>query len=484
MSSPAPLIFWFRQDLRLTDQPALTAALAHAQQTGQRVIALYILDESKGTRPLGGASRWWLHHSLTSLMQKIPLTLRKGPAAQVLADVIKQSNASGVFWSRCYEPYAIERDKEIKASLTARGLLAESFNSSLLIEPWELKTKTGTPYQVFTPFWKAARAVIDAAPTIIKPLPAVDPAGLAPPLASEQLSDWQLLPTSPDWAKSFTPHWQPGEDGARQNLIRFLDHAIHDYKEDRNLPAGQHTSRLSPHLHFGEISPRQIWYATQTAITAGRVQPDANSDQFLAEVGWREFSYHLLYHFPTLPHAPLNAKFAAFPWLDNAKGLRAWQRGMTGYPIVDAGMRELWQTGWMHNRVRMIVASFLVKDLMVPWQQGEDWFWDTLLDADLASNVCSWQWVAGCGADAAPYFRVFNPALQGEKFDASGAYIRRYVPEIAELPDKWIHRPFEAPKDVLQAAGIKLGTTYPHPLVDHSFARDRALAAFAEIKGS
>jgi deoxyribodipyrimidine photo-lyase len=466
--STSPLLFWFRQDLRMADHAGLSAALA----TGQPVIPVYILDETLGLRPLGGASRWWLHHSLAALSQTLPLVLRRGAVEDVLAALIKETGATGVYWSRCYEPDVIARDKHLKEKLRKDGLKAESFNSALLFEPWTIQNKSGGPFQVFTPFWKHCVSLNAVGPCL--------PAPTKPNWAkakSDRLADWQLLPTQPNWATGFTS-WQPGEAGALAQLDSFLAGPITGYKEDRNLPAGRTTSRLSPHLHFGEISPRQVWHAT-TFNNA----PENDRNHFLSEIGWREFAHHLLYHYPSLPHEPLNKKFAAFPWADAPEWLVAWQRGQTGYPIVDAGLRELWQTGWMHNRVRMIVASFLVKDLRIPWQQGEAWFWDTLLDADLANNVASWQWVAGCGADAAPYFRIFNPILQGEKFDPSGAYVRRYVPEIAELPDKWLHKPFDAPVDVLQQAGIKLGTTYPQPLVDHGTARDLALAAFAEIKG-
>ncbi len=472
-SATSPLIFWFRQDLRLSDHPGLTAALA----SGRPVIPLYILDETPGVRPLGGASRWWLHHALQSLRGMLPLVLRRGQAETVLLELIAQTGAAGVYWSRCYEPYAIARDSALKEKLKAAGLLAESFNSALLFEPWSISNKSGKPFQVFTPFWKHCIATAAIAPC----LPAlVQPNWQSAP--GDALDSWALLPTRPNWASGFVPHWQPSEDGAQAALARFLDSAINGYKDNRNYPATLTTSRLSPYLHFGHISPRQIWDATHAAVLHGRVRTENDSDHFLSEIGWREFAYHLLYHFPDLPQAPLNKRFAAFPWQEDGQGLQEWQRGLTGYPIVDAGMRELWQTGWMHNRVRMIVASFLVKDLRVHWQQGEAWFWDTLVDADLANNVASWQWVAGCGADAAPYFRVFNPVLQGEKFDPEGHYVRRYVPEIAALPDKWLHRPFEAPATVLEQAGLELERSYPRPLVDHAAARDAALAAYGEIK--
>ena len=469
-----PIILWFRQDLRLADHPALTAALA----TGRPVVPLYIYDETPEVRPLGGAANWWLHHSLTHLAEALaacgaPLILRRGPAEQVLHKVMKEAGSDTVYWSRCYEPYAIARDKALKASLPH----VESFNANLLHEPWTVVNKTGGPYQVFTPFWKACLAL--EAPA--KPLPAPTSIPTIKGIASDSLASWHLLPTKPDWSGGMQAEWVPGEAGARQRLITFIDTAILHYKNGRDMPGKPYTSRLSPHMHWGEISPRQIWQATQTAMASGKAD-EANATKFLAELGWREFSHHLLYHFPTLPSQPLNQRFKHFPWAENEAALKIWQRGQTGFPIVDAGMRQLWQTGWMHNRVRMIVGSFLVKDLLLPWQQGEAWFWDTLVDANLANNTASWQWIAGCGADAAPYFRVFNPCLQGEKFDSDGTYIRAFVPELVNMPDKWIHRPWEAPPDVLKTAGVELGKTYPKPMVDHHVARDRALAAFAELK--
>lgn len=482
MSSKPPLLYWFRQDLRLADNAGLTAAIA----SGQPVIPLYIHDTGPQTRARtrawGGASRWWLHHSLSELNRSLngKLVLRQGDAQDVLKAVLEETGASGVMWGRCYEPYAIARDTAIKTWLLDNGYTAESHNTALLFEPWQMKTKTsGTPFQVFTPFWKACLA----APAPALPLPA--PENFKPASAkSEKLYDWQLLPTRPDWAGGLRETWTPGEAGARQRLLDFIDGPINGYKQQRDNPAKESTSRLSPHLHWGEISPRQIWRVVKVAEEAGKIVNESDTAHFLSEVGWREFSHHLLYHFPTLPGVPLNKRFAAFPWSEQPGDLAVWQRGMTGYPIVDAGMRQLWQTGWMHNRVRMIVGSFLVKDLLIPWQKGEAWFWDTLVDADLANNSASWQWIAGCGADAAPYFRVFNPVLQGEKFDATGSYIRQYVPELSGLPDKYIHRPWEAPADVLRKAGVELGRDYPQPMVDHHAARGKALAAFSALKES
>jgi deoxyribodipyrimidine photo-lyase len=467
MSVP-PLLVWFRQDLRLADNPALREAIA----TGAPVIPLYVLDDATpGAWAAGGASRWWLHRSLVSLAGDLAklglrLILRRGAARACLDALIAETGAAGVYWNRCYEPFAIARDKAIKADLEARGLAARSFNAGLLFEPWTIASKSGTPFRVFTPFWKACLA--GAAPAL--PLPAPKRAsGPAAWPASDALADWALLPAKPDWAGGFSI-WTPGEAGAQERLASFIERALDGYAGLRDRPDIEATSRLSPHLHFGEISARQCFHA-------GR-----RSEKFLAELGWREFAHHLLFAIPDLPETALRAEFRDFPWRDDDTKLRAWQKGRTGYPIVDAGMRELWQTGWMHNRVRMIAASFLVKHLLLPWQAGQAWFWDTLVDADLASNSASWQWVAGCGADAAPYFRIFNPMLQGTKFDPSGHYVRRFVPELARLPDAYLHTPWEAPEDVLRLAGVELGVDYPHPIVDHGEARARALAAFQSLK--
>jgi deoxyribodipyrimidine photo-lyase len=469
-----PIIVWFRQDLRLTDNPALLAA------AGRPVVPVYIRDRAgEGAWAPGAASDWWLHRALVSLGQNlaergVELVLREGPAAAVLDALIAETGADTVYWNRRYEPAAIARDTAIKKSFEARGIVAKSFNASLLFEPWTIRNKSGEPYRVFTQFWKTCLA---GEPP---PLPVASPAKLiaaskAP--KSEALAAWKLLPTKPDWAAGWDKIWQPGEAGAAARLERFLKYAVAGYKEDRNRPDLEATSRLSPHLHFGEIGPRQCFHAALAA--AGGTK---GAEHFLSELGWREFAHHLLYQRPDLPEQALRADFRTFPWADDAKALRAWQRGRTGYPIVDAGMRELWQTGWMHNRVRMIVASFLVKHMLLPWQRGQEWFWDTLVDADLANNAASWQWVAGCGADAAPYFRIFNPILQGAKFDPDGAYTRRYVPELAKLPTEYLFAPWEAPANVLAAAGVALGKTYPKPIVDHADARARALAAFQSLK--
>ena len=479
----APVILWFRQDLRLSDNPALAAAA----KSGRPVVPLYILDEeTPGDWAPGGAARWWLHHSLEALGESLaargaPLVLMRGRAEDILPRLAKRLGAGAVYWNRCYEPHAVARDTALKAALKSDGLEAESFNASLLFEPWAVATKADKPFSVFTPFWKACLAH-EAPPRPLAAPRALKPLAKAP--RGERLSAWRLLPRKPDWAQGFAAHWTPGEAGAKARLTSFLGAALADYAEARDRPGGETTSRLSPHLHWGEIGPRQVWQAMEMqGLSDGRTRAGKTAAKFLSELGWREFSYHLLFHFPGLPEANFRAAFDAFPWRRDAKALRAWQAGRTGYPIVDAGMRELWSTGWMHNRVRMIVASFLTKHLLIDWREGAQWFWDTLVDADLASNSASWQWVAGCGADAAPYFRIFNPVLQGEKFDPAGAYVRRWVPELAGLPDAALHKPWTAGEAVLRAAGVALGRTYPKPMVEHAAARTRALEAFGTIKG-
>jgi deoxyribodipyrimidine photo-lyase len=466
-------IVWFRQDLRVADNPALSHAAARGQ-----IIPVYILDESPmpAGRPLGGASRWWLHKSLGALEQALGhLVLLRGKPGSLLSQLVQSTGANGVYWNRCYEPYAVARDTDIKNELLSANIDVASFNGSLLHEPWEVRTQDGGPYKVFTPFWRACQK-LPVGPPLSAPKLNIDSA-----CKGEGLADWQMLPSKPDWAKGFAPIWTAGEAGASGRLEAFLTDGLAGYAELRNRPDLAHVSRMSPHLHFGEISPRQIWAAAMMhAEQSPRHRKDV--DKFLTELGWREFSYHLLYHFPTLPLQNLKQEFDAYPWVSDARHLKAWQRGSTGYPLVDAGMRELWTTGYMHNRVRMVVASFLIKHLRIDWREGEKWFWDTLVDADLANNSASWQWVAGSGADAAPYFRIFNPVEQGRKFDPEGVYVRRWCPELARLPDKFVHAPFEAPPDVLNAACIALGHTYPEPIVGHSEARAAALAGYEAVK--
>lgn len=477
MSKKTLAIHWFRQDLRLSDNPALV----EAAEIGN-VLPVFILDNSgAGDHAMGGASRWWLYHSLNALNNSLKGNLRvyRGEAQDILCALARQHPQSVVTWNRCYEPWRIARDKNIKTALSDLGIEAKSFNGSLLWEPWQVLKKDGTPYKVFTPYYR--RGCLNATPPR-KPLPKLKLTFAKDDMSINQLSvdELGLLPTVP-WDKKLESHWQVGETAAHARLKQFIDQGISDYKEGRNYPSKPNVSRLSPHLHWGEISPNQFWYDVQ------RLGAGINEDCLLSELGWREFSYSLLYHFPQLPRENLQTKFDYFPWRTTGSDyteeyLSRWQKGMTGYPIIDAGMRELWQTGYMHNRVRMIVGSFLVKNLLLHWHYGERWFWDCLVDADLASNSASWQWIAGCGADAAPYFRVFNPVTQGEKFDVGGSYTRHFVPELSAMPDKYLHKPWEAPESILEAAGIELGLTYPLPIVDTKASREQALEAFKSIK--
>ena len=450
-------IVWFRNDLRLADNPAL----ASAAETGPVVpVFLWEPDEEYPWEP-GAASRWWLHHSLSALGTRLAamgsrLVLRTGPTLKALRSLVAETGSDAVYWNKRYEPAVVARDKEIQRSLAAEGIRVETFDGSLLRAPDEVRTQQNKPYRVFTPYWNACQDREVESPTHAL-------VSLAPPPKwprAATLDDLGLLPTL-DWAAGMRKAWTPGEVGATARLETFLAHRVKGYVEGRDRPDRDGTSFLSPHLHFGEIGPRTIWHRV-------RAEP------YRRELAWRDFGHQLLHHFPKTTDKPLRAEFGRFPWRDDPKALRAWQRGRTGYPIVDAGMRQLWATGWMHNRVRMIVASFLVKHLLLSWQDGARWFWDTLVDADLASNTLNWQWSAGSGADAAPYFRIFNPVLQGEKFDPKGDYVRRWVPELSKVPDKYIHKPWAAPAELR-------GVEYAEPIVEHSAARKRALEAFRSI---
>ncbi|WP_031432820.1 cryptochrome/photolyase family protein [Methylomarinum vadi] len=479
--SERPIICWFRNDLRLSDHAALHAAVA----SGRPLMALYILDDSNAGRwRQGSASRWWLHHSLMSLQRSLAklggdLCLRRGNPLTIIPELLAETGAKALYFTRAYEPWAGTVEKALHSRLH-KEIDIQRFPGALLFEPEQIKTKAGDPFKVFTPFWKACLQARQADSCLPAP-ESINFYSHAP--YSEDLPSWRLLPTSPDWAGGLREAWQPGEEGAWGTLENFLQTSLTHYAAQRDRPDLRATSCLSPYLHFGELSPRQLWLAirgwqdTHAGATKG-------AESFLRELGWREFCWHLLFHWPKLPEEPFQQQFAAFPWQRDAALLQAWQQGRTGYPIVDAGMRELWQTGWMHNRVRMIAASFLVKDLLQPWQDGEAWFWDTLVDADLANNAGGWQWVAGCGADAAPYFRIFNPVLQGKKFDLEGVYVKRWLPELSALPAKHIHEPWLAPNAVLRQAGITLARDYPFPLVDHAEARQRALASFQQSKHS
>lgn len=469
-------LMWFRQDLRLADNPALLDAL-----TAGDVLPVYILDDKNSAdMKMGAASRWWLYHSLCALNESIGGRLQFfcGAADQVIEELCLHYDIKSVYWNRCYEPWRIRRDKKIKTNLKLKGVEVNTFNGSLLWEPWQVSKKDGTPYKVFTPYYKKG-CLCNATPVAL-PLPTPATELLNSKVVRLQASsltvdDLCLLPCVP-WDVPLRACWHIGELGAHEAKKMFFENSVSDYENGRNYPAQQKISRLSPRLHWGEISPRQLWQASHIH------GDDDNIERFKIELGWREFSYYQLYHSPTLMRDNLQKSFDAFPWRHNEEKLIRWQQGNTGYPIVDAGMRELWQTGFMHNRVRMIVASFLVKNLLIHWRHGADWFWNCLVDADLASNSASWQWVAGCGADAAPYFRIFNPIIQGEKFDKQGEYTLRYVPELAALPDKYLFKPWEAPLKLLQHAGIELGVTYPQPIVDIKASRQAALAAYQQSK--
>lgn len=475
-SIPPATVVWFRRDLRLSDNPALAAAVSR----GGPVVAAWVYAPAEEAESFpGAASRVFLHGALEGLAASLAarggrLVLRPGPTIKALLDLARESGADAVFANRVWDPAFLARDGKAVSALRANGIDARLFDDGVLFPPDAMERSAGGPFRVFGPFWRRCLAGPHPEAPIRAPerIPSPEP---VPP--SRPLPEFRLLPVVP-WDSGIRAAWTPGETGGRERLERFLDGALASYSRDRDFPGTDGTSRLSPYLHWGCISPRQVWHATHSrAATDAAPGVSRGAEAFLRQLGWREFAHHLLFRFPGTVHAPLRPEFEAFPWRDDAGGLAAWQRGRTGYPMVDAGMRQLWATGWMHNRVRMLVASFLVKDLLLPWRQGASWFLDTLADADLADNTLGWQWVTGCGADAAPYFRVFNPAVQGEKFDPEGRYVREWVPELAGMPDRWVHRPWEAPPVVLSKAGVTLGESYPRPIVDHAAARLRALAA-------
>lgn len=462
----AVTLVWFRDDLRISDNPALAAAA----ESGDDVVACYVLDEeTEGIRPLGGASLWWLHHSLAALAQSltelgIPLVLRRGAASEVLPQLVDESSARAVAWNRRYGLAERTTDAALKASFGEKDIEATSYQANLLYEPWEVTAGSGGAYKVFTAFWRACLAYR----TPRKPLPA--PLSLhGPEIPSDELDAWGLLPTKPDWAQGLRDTWTPGEAGANTRLDDFLDGAAQGYKDKRDLPAVHGTSMLSPHLRFGEISPFEVWHAAQDHRDSSTAE---GIRAFGSELGWREFSWQLLFFNPELATVNYRPEFDAFAWESATRSeLKAWQRGRTGYPLIDAGMRQLWEIGWMHNRVRMATASFLIKNLMIDWRVGEKWFWDCLVDADAASNAASWQWVAGSGADASPYFRIFNPVLQSKKFDPDGTYVVRFVPELADAVN--VHEPWK---------GAAPG--YPEPVVDLKESRARALSAYKALSGN
>jgi len=477
-----PIVLWFRGDLRLGDHAALAAAV----RSGAPILPLYILDDASPKEwKAGGASRWWLGESLAALSEDLSrrgsfLVLRRGTSETELLRIVEESGAAAVYFTRSYDPWSVLLEKRLKSKLDDANVEFRRFGGRLLREPEEMRTSDGGFYKVYTPFSRAFMKDFVSAKAIRPPERITSP--LHRP-KSEHLGDWSLHPSKPDWSKGIAAAWQPGESGASARLSNFVRTALKSYAPDRDYPAKPGTSRLSPHLAFGEIAPTACWHAALHASgkTGGS---DKSIETFLKELLWREFSANLLFHFSQLPDEPFRKDFAAFPWRKDAKHLKAWQSGQTGYPIVDAGMRELWATGYMHNRVRMIAASFLIKHLLLPWQSGEAWFWDTLVDADLANNSASWQWVAGSGADAAPYFRIFNPVLQGEKFDPAGDYVRQWVPELSRLPQEIIHAPWKGDAHTLAQAGVKLGKSYPKPIVEHAEARARALASYERIRNS
>ena len=468
------VIVWFRQVIRLADHPALVAAVA----TGQPVIPVYILDdEAEGKWRLGGARRWWLHHSITALDRDLrekgsQLLLRRGSTVHQLLEVAEQTGARAVYATRSLEPWARELEAELHTRLADRGINLKRFPGVTLFEPEEVRAKSGHPLTIYAPFRRAisSRSL---------PTPPSAPSRIASSArlpSSDRLDDWQLLPRSPDWAGGLREAWVPGEQAATARLEAFLEEGLTNYHQLRDRPDLLGTSRLSPYLANGEISLRTCWHAVRMR------EPGGGQEAFLRELAWREYSQHLLYHRPDLAEAPYRPDFRRLKWRRDEAGLEAWTRGRTGYPMVDAGMRQLWSCGWMHNRVRMITASFLTKHLLLPWQMGEEWFWDTLVDADLASNAVNWQWVAGSGADAAPFFRIFNPVKQGEDYDPEGDYVRRWVPELARLPAKHIHAPWQSSEVEREQAGVVLGQDYPLPIVDHAAARARAPAAFEAMR--
>lgn len=466
-------ICWFRRDLRIHDNPALYNAVKEGL-----VLPIYILDDTNsGDYTIGAASKVWLHHSLIALNKKLKgnLLVKKGNPVEILIELANFHKIDNIYWNRCYEPWQIQRDNNIKKILEEKGIKVKSYNASLLWEPWNVLKNDGTPYKVFTPFYrKGCLGGLEPRATLPKP----EAISYVKNSNFTDINDLKLLPKI-EWNKKLEKYWDIGEDAAYKRFDDFLKHGLKGYKEGRNFPCKDNVSRLSPYLHFGEISPNYIWYKIIAQENKGYIQ---DIDHFCSELGWREFSYYLLYHFPHLPKQNLNSKFDIFPWREDERLLKLWQKGRTGIPIVDAGMRQLWETGYMHNRVRMIVASFLVKNLLLDWRRGEKWFWTCLVDADLANNSASWQWVAGSGADAAPYFRIFNPVTQGQKFDPEGYYIRQFVPELKNLPNKYLFSPWEAQEQILKKAGISLGENYPFPIVDLKESRNRALEAFASLK--
>ena len=461
-------LIWFRNDLRLTDNPALH----RASETGE-VIPIYIVTPEIMSS-LGQASKIWLHNSLDKLNKSIgyKIDFYKGNPNEIFTKIIKLEKIQEIFWNKTFEPYNLVNDDELITELNKVGVSCHSLNGSLLWEPSSILKKDETPYKVFTPYYRKG-CLLSEPPRE----PLISPKSINWVSGNGKLSleDLKLLPDH-DWRKKLESHWEMGEAAANDRLEEFLGNGIRYYKTGRNYPSKSYVSRLSPHIHFGELSPNQVWYRTRS------LGHNKNIDHFCSELGWREFSHYLIHHFPDMLSENLNRKFDYFPWDNNEELIRSWKLGRTGYPIIDAGMKELWETGYMHNRLRMIVGSFLVKNLLLHWHHGESWFWDCLFDADLANNSAGWQWIAGCGADAAPYFRIFNPITQGLKFDSKGDFVRRFIPELANLPNSVLFTPWEASEEILDKCKVKLGETYPKPIVGLKVSRQRALEAFSSLK--
>jgi len=477
----ATALVWLRRDLRLEDNPALCQA---AREFARVVPVLVLAPGEESPWEPGAASRWWLHRSLESLDADLrrrgsALVIRRGPTIEALCRLVEETGAEAVYWNRLYEPALIDQSQRVHDALRTRGVRTRSFNAALLLEPWENTRANGAPYRVFTPFYKSSLSRLAA----LSVEPAPRSLRLRHGIGSLPVDQLGLLPRT-SWYGGLETTWMPGEPGAHRMLSNFLDRAAGKYEQHRDLPSEDGTSRLSPHLHFGEIGPRQVWLALEQLRAGDEHAPGSSHiDAFQRQLIWRELTHHLLYYVPQTPDRPLNEKYEDFPWTDDETGLAAWQRGETGIPWVDAGMRQLWATGWMHNRVRMAVASLLTKNLGIHWLEGARWFWDTLVDADLASNAFGWQWTAGCGADAAPYFRIFNPVLQGQRFDPDGAYVRRWLPALSRLPARYVHIPWAAPAGVLEQAGLKLGEDYPGPILDLAATRASALDRLREWRG-
>jgi deoxyribodipyrimidine photo-lyase len=475
-------VVWFRQDLRLADNPALAAAV----EDGHGIVPLYIRDEAHPDCTANTASAWWLHYSLRELHNALEsrgsgLILRRDDTLTALLDVARTCGASRVYWNRRYEPGAAGADERIEDGLRMAGLACHTYNATLLFEPGSLMSARGEPYRVFTPFANAcARRLLNPSPA---PAPVHLPGAAGTRSAGLPVEALRLLPTERP-VTGLEENWRPGEHNALEALESFCDRALRDYPDLRDRPDLAGTSRLSPHLHFGEIGPAQVVAAIRRHV-ASRVRKGLvrAGEAYVRQILWREFAGHLLYHFPHTFERPLDPRFEHFPWAaDQETALQRWREGMTGIPIVDAGMRELRHTGWMHNRARMIVASLLTKNLRIPWQEGARWFLENLVDADMANNSLGWQWSAGCGADAAPYFRIFNPVRQAERFDPQGAYVGRWVPEIAGVALPWRHRPWTASVRTLEKGGVTIGRDYPLPVVDLVSSRREALEAWQALR--